>query len=73
MFIGIGCFAFLTAIAASAIVVGEVGKEERVIEAEERVIEAEEREIEREQRAVLDRLDALDARLDRIAESLRQR
>jgi voltage-gated potassium channel len=73
MFIGIGSFAFLTAIAASAIVVGEVGKEERVIEAEERVIEAEEREIEREQRAVLVRLDALDARLDRIEASLRQR
>jgi voltage-gated potassium channel len=66
MFIGIGSFAFLTAIAASAIVVGEVGEEERVIEAEER-------EIEREQRAVLVRLDALDARLDRIEASLRQR
>ncbi|MFB9235697.1 potassium channel family protein [Plantactinospora siamensis] len=32
MFVGIGSFAFLTAVAASAIVVGEVGDEERRIE-----------------------------------------
>jgi voltage-gated potassium channel len=59
MFVGIGCFAFLTAVAASAIVVGEVGGEERRIEAEER-------EIEREQSVVLARLGEIEARLERI-------
>jgi voltage-gated potassium channel len=63
MFVGIGSFAFLTAVAASAIVVSEVGEEERRIEAEER-------EIEREQSAVLARLIEIDARLDRIERSL---
>lgn len=35
MIVGIACFAFLTAVAASAIVVGEVSAEERLIEREE--------------------------------------
>jgi voltage-gated potassium channel Kch len=63
MFVGIGCFAFLTAVAASAIVVGEVGEEERRIEAEER-------EIEREQSVVLERLGEIEARLERMERSL---
>ena len=63
MFVGIGSFAFLTAVAASAIVVGEVGEEERRIEAEER-------EIEREQTEVLAQLRRIDERLDRIERSL---
>lgn len=59
MFVGIGSFAFLTAVAASAIVVSEVGEEERRIEAAER-------DIEREQSAVLARLIEIEARLERI-------
>src|ERR687890_1011237 len=43
MFIGIASFAFLTAAAASAIVVGEVSEEEQQIEREEREIQRIER------------------------------
>jgi voltage-gated potassium channel len=56
MFVGIGCFAFLTAVAASAIVVGEVGEEEEQIERTER-------DIVRTQKAILARLVELDTRL----------
>jgi len=63
MFVGIGSFTFLTAVAASAIVVGEVGEGERRIEAEER-------EIEREQGEVLAHLREIDARLERIERRL---
>lgn len=66
MFVGIGSIAFLTAVAASAIVVGEVGEEERRIEHEERMIEREEREIERVQAAIFTRLGEIDARLARL-------
>ena len=59
MLVGIGCFAFLTAVAASAIVVGEVGAEERLIEREESTILAE--------------IRRLDARLDRLEELLDHR
>jgi voltage-gated potassium channel len=59
MFVGIASFAFLTAVAASAIVVGEVGEEERTIEREER-------EIARLQDVILGRLDEIDARLRRM-------
>ncbi|NJC72336.1 hypothetical protein HC031_21830 [Planosporangium thailandense] len=59
MFVGIGSFAFLTAVAASAIVVGEVGDEERIIERDER-------EIERTQRLILARLVDIDRRLERL-------
>jgi voltage-gated potassium channel len=59
MFVGIGSFAFLTAVAASAIVVGEVGEEESRIEREEH-------EIERTQRVVLARLADIDERLARL-------
>lgn len=62
MFVGIGSFAFLTAVAASAIVVGEVGEEERLIEREER-------EIQRMQEVILDRLAGIDARLERLERS----
>jgi voltage-gated potassium channel len=59
MFVGIGAFAFLTAVAASAIVVGEVGGQEQQIEREER-------RIEDVQETILSRLDDIDARLDRL-------
>lgn len=59
MFVGIGSFALLTAVAASAIVVSEVGEEELRIEAEER-------DIQRTLGILLARIDALDARLDRL-------
>jgi voltage-gated potassium channel len=59
MFVGIGAFAFLTAVAASAIVVGEVGGQERQIEREER-------RIEEVQENILLRLAEIDARLDRL-------
>jgi voltage-gated potassium channel Kch len=49
MFVGIGSIAFLTAVAASAIVVGEVS--------------AEEREIQREESEILSRLEGIDQRL----------
>jgi voltage-gated potassium channel len=62
MFAGIGSFAFLTAIAASAIVVGEVGEEEREIEREER-------RIHRAQQVILGRLGEIDARLERIEQA----
>jgi voltage-gated potassium channel len=45
MFVGIASFAFLSAVAASAIVVGEVEQEERVIEQEETLILAQLREL----------------------------
>lgn len=59
MFVGIGSIAFLTAVAASAIVVGEVAEEEQEIEREER-------EIERIQEAIFRRLGEIDARLERL-------
>jgi voltage-gated potassium channel Kch len=59
MFVGIGSIAFLTAVAASAIVVGEVAEEEQEIEREER-------EIERVQEAIFARLGEIDARLERL-------
>lgn len=58
MFGGIGALAFVTAIAASAIVVGEVEQEEREIEAYERRLAR--------------RLDRLDARIARIERLLRR-
>jgi voltage-gated potassium channel len=45
MIVGIGCFAFLTAVAASAIVVSDVGAEERLIEREESEILAQVRDL----------------------------
>jgi voltage-gated potassium channel len=45
MLVGIASFAFLTAVAASAIVVGEVAEEERKIEQEESLILAQLREL----------------------------
>jgi voltage-gated potassium channel len=59
MLVGIACFAFLTAVAASAIVVGEVGAEEQLIEREESTILAEIRQ--------------LNARLGRLEELLDHR
>ena len=55
MLVGVACFAFLTAVAASAIVVGEVGAEEQLIEREESTILAEIRQVN----ARLDRLEEL--------------
>jgi voltage-gated potassium channel len=55
MLVGIACFAFLTAVAASAIVVGEVGAEEDLIEREESNILIEIRRVS----ARLDRLEEL--------------
>ncbi len=63
MLIGIGSIAFLTAVAASAIVVGEVAEEELRIESEEL-------RIERLQNVILGRLDEMDARLTRIEQSV---
>jgi voltage-gated potassium channel len=62
MFVGIGSFALLTAVAASAIVVGEVGDEERRIEREEE-------DIRRDVATILDRFDMMDDRLRRLEES----
>jgi len=62
MFVGIGAFAFLTAVAASAIVVSEVGEEETTIEREER-------DIARVQNVILARLDDIDTRLQRIEDA----
>jgi voltage-gated potassium channel len=59
MFVGIGAFAFLTAVAASAIVVGEVGEQEQQIQREER-------RIEDVQDTILSRLADIDARLERL-------
>jgi voltage-gated potassium channel len=59
MFVGIGSFALLTAVAASAIVVGEVGDEERRIEREEQ-------DIRRGVAAILGRLEMMDDRLRRL-------
>jgi hypothetical protein len=59
MFVGIGSFALLTAVAASAIVVGEVGDEERRIEREEQ-------DISRAVAAILGRLEMIDDRLRRL-------
>jgi voltage-gated potassium channel len=66
MFVGIGSFAFLTAVAASFIVVGEVG-------AEERLIEQEEAEIRRTQIVILARLSDIAARLERLERDLPRR
>jgi Ion channel len=57
MFVGIASFAFLTAVAASAIVVGEVSEQER--------------EIEREEGLILLQLRELSERLDRLEAALR--
>jgi len=59
MFLGIASFAFLTAVAASAIVVGEVSDEEHQIEREER-------EIQRIERGILTQLAEINARLQRL-------
>jgi hypothetical protein len=56
MIAGIGCFAFLTAVAASAIVVSDVG--------------AGERRIEREEGEILQQIQDLHARLDRLEDLL---
>ena len=56
MFVGIGSFALLTAVAASAIVVGEVGEEERRIEREEE-------DIREGVAAILGRLGSIEDRL----------
>ena len=66
MFVGIGCLALLTAIAASAIVVGRVRPEERAIERAERQIELDEVEI-------LSRLSDLAQRMDRLERALHDR
>jgi hypothetical protein len=58
MFVGIGSFAFLTAVAASAIVVGEVGEEER--------------RIERAELAIAQGVETIGQRLDRIEDQLRR-
>lgn len=58
MIAGVGSIAFLTAVAASAIVVGDMGEEERLIEREETAILS-------EVRAVADRLDRLEQLLRR--------
>jgi voltage-gated potassium channel Kch len=66
MFVGIACLALLTAIAASAIVVGRVRPEEQEIERAERQIELDEVEI-------LARLDDVAQRLDRLERDLHDR
>ncbi|BCJ75868.1 hypothetical protein CS0771_54120 [Catellatospora sp. IY07-71] len=66
MFVGIGSIAFLTAVAASAIVVGEVG-------AEEERIESEQREIEDIQESIFRRLVDIDTRLRRMEVAARRR
>jgi voltage-gated potassium channel len=63
MFVGIGSFAFLTAVAASFIVVGEVGAEERLIEQEEAAIR-------RTQMVILARLRDISTRLERLERTL---
>jgi len=62
MFVGIGSFALLTAVAASAIVVGEVGDEERRIEREEE-------DIRRGVAAILARFEMMDDRLRRLEDA----
>ncbi len=61
MFTGIASLAFLTAIATSAIVVGEVGEEEQMIEDETR-------DIHRLQMAILATMRSIDARLAALEE-----
>lgn len=61
MFTGIASLAFLTAIATSAIVVGEVGEEEQLIEDEAR-------DIHRLQMAILATMRSVDARLTALEE-----
>ena len=65
MFVGIGSFALLTAVAASAIVIGEVGDEERRIEREEE-------DIRRGVAAILARLESMDERLRRLEDRLEE-
>jgi Ion channel len=62
MFVGIGSFALLTAVAASAIVVSEVGDEERRIEREEE-------DIRRGVAAILARFEMMDDRLRRLEDA----
>jgi len=66
MFVGIACLALLTAIAASAIVIGQVRPEEQEIELAERRIELEEGEI-------LARLQDLARRMESLELALNQR
>jgi len=66
MFVGIACLATLTAIAASAIVIGQVRPEEQEIELAERRIELEEGEI-------LARLHDLARRMESLELALNQR
>jgi len=56
MIVGIGCFAFLTAVAASAIVVEDLAEEER--------------ELERESSEILGEVRRVAARLDHIEQAL---
>jgi voltage-gated potassium channel len=63
MFVGIACLALLTAIAASAIVVG------RVRPGEEQIARAEQ-QIEREEGEILARLDDLARRLESLEQAL---
>ncbi|GAB1646319.1 hypothetical protein [Krasilnikovia sp. MM14-A1259] len=62
MFAGVGMFACLTAVAASAIVVSEVGGQEREIEQEEH-------RIERVQDMILARLTEIDAQLQSLEQA----
>jgi voltage-gated potassium channel Kch len=61
MFVGIASFAFLTAVAASVIVVGEVADEEREIQ----------RAVEQEDSVILERLQELSATVERLEATLR--
>jgi voltage-gated potassium channel len=62
MFVGVGSFAFLTALAASVIVVGEVGAEEHIIEEEELAIRQTQDEILVRLADISDRLERLERR-----------
>jgi voltage-gated potassium channel len=66
MFLGIGSFAMLTALAASMIVVREVDEEERQLAAQER-------RLQQTERAILARLDGLDAAIERTRSEDRRR
>jgi voltage-gated potassium channel len=67
MFGGIASLALLTAIAASAIVVGEVRSEEQAIQREEREIEQEETQIFAELRHMARRIDQLERTIEEWA------
>jgi len=67
MFVGIACLALLTAIAASAIVIGKVRPEEQEIERAERQIELEEGEILVRLRELAQRMESLEGAVSRTS------